>query len=271
MPYNRSKPKSYSPLLNLRDCRHGHMLYFPHDVYIGGSLERYGEYCEVECAFLCRMLFENDTAIDVGANIGGLTLGMAKRVGMGGRVYAFEPQRIVFNMLCANIALNAAWNIFAKHEALASTQTMLGVPPIDYTMPNNFGDVRLSRTDTPEMVRASTIDSMELPACRLIKIDVQGMEAEVIAGAADTITRCKPFLYVENDENTSALPELIREFGYDVYEHKTPLFNPENYRGDRLNVFQNIASYNILGVAHEYRPTVKVELKLWQFEASETR
>jgi FkbM family methyltransferase len=270
MKLNRQTPQPYSNLLQLTNCRHGRMLYFPHDVYIGGALEAYGEYAEVECQFLCKMLSEGSTVIEAGANIGTLTLPMAKRVGMAGRVYAYEPQRIIFNMLCANIALNVAWNIHAKHSALGAASTELGVPFVDYTQPGNFGGVSLSFTSMPEMVPVQTIDSLELIACRLIKADVQGMESAVLTGALQTIARCKPFLYVENDDDTNELPKLMVELGYDVYEHKTPLFNPDNWRSERKNHFPNIVSYNILGVPHEFREYVTVQLKSWEFAAHKT-
>jgi len=268
---NNAHKQEYTPLLELNECRHGHFLYFPHDFYIGGALHTYGEYAEIECAFLCKMLSEGSTVVEAGANIGTLTLGMAKKIGMSGRIYAYEPQRIIFNMLCANVALNGAWQIHAKHAALGAAQTKLGVPPVDYTQPGNFGGVALSYTATPEMVDVFTIDSLELPQCRLIKADVQGMESVVLAGALHTIARCKPFLYLENDDDTDDLPRTMRELGYDIYEHKTPLFNPNNYRDIKQNHYANVVSYNLLGVPHEFRDYVKVELKPWKFKTGDAR
>ena len=167
-------------------------------------------------------------------------------------------------MLCANVALNAAWNIHAKHQALYRTHTTLGVPYVDYRQPGNFVVLSLIH-DAPETVDAVTIDSLHLPQCRLIKADVQGMEADVLAGAWDTINRCHPFLYIENDSDNSELPAMIRELGYDVYEHKTPLFNPTNFRGQSNNLYPNIVSYNVLGVPYDLRSHVQVELKPWPF------
>jgi len=261
------RPAAEDDLLHLKKCRHGHFLYFPHDFYIGGALEAYGEYAEIELEFLCRMLFTGDTAIDAGANIGTLTLGMAQKVGMGGRIYAFEPQRIIHNMLCANLALNCAWNVHAFHAGLGSTYATLGVPPVDYTAPGNFGGVELAPVAMPEMVHVTTIDHLDLPQCRLIKADVQGMEAAVINGALHTIARCEPFLYVENDSDSDELPSLITDLGYDVYEHKTPLFNPNNFFSRSDNLYPNIVSYNMLGVPHGLKDRVKVELKPWAYKA----
>ena len=54
-------------------------------------------------------------SLDVGANIGCHTVPFAKLVGESGRVVAFEPQRLVFQNLCANLALNALTNVYVYH------------------------------------------------------------------------------------------------------------------------------------------------------------
>ena len=63
----------------------------------------------------------------------------------------------------------------------------------------------------------------------LIKVDVEGMEGKVIAGALKTISRFKPLLYVENDrpDKSVALIEQIMGLGYTPYWHLPPIYNPD--------------------------------------------
>ena len=63
----------------------------------------------------------------------------------------------------------------------------------------NFGAISLSQDLKTEVtVPLVTLDSLNMPACRMIKIDTEGMELEVLKGAKALIERCRPLLYVEN-------------------------------------------------------------------------
>ena len=103
------------------------------------------------------------------------------------------------------------------------------MPVSDYSKPGNFGGTEL--TDKGGSVVRSSIDSLQLPACQFIKIDVEGREQAVIAGAAATIARFRPVLYVENDRRHQS-PDLIRQIhnlDYVAYWHLPPLYSRENF------------------------------------------
>ena len=95
--------------LNL--CKYGWMLHA--GPFIGKCFELYGEYSELEVAILRAFLRPGDTALDIGANIGDLTLPMARIVGETGRVYAVESHVDNYNVLCANMALNGVEHVRA--------------------------------------------------------------------------------------------------------------------------------------------------------------
>src|SRR5437867_5990708 len=78
--------------------------------FIGKCFDLYGQYSESEVAMMRSFLREGSTVIDVGANIGDLTIPLAKIVGKSGRVYAIESHPENFNVLCANLALNGIIN-----------------------------------------------------------------------------------------------------------------------------------------------------------------
>ena len=79
----------------------------------------------------------------------------------------------------------------------------------------------------------------DLPSLRLLKIDVEGMERDVLQGSAALIAKHRPLLYVENDrlEKSRALIEWIMAAGYRLWWHFPALYNPENHFGVRENVY----------------------------------
>ena len=99
--------------LELREWRHGLVAYNRNDQYVGRSLQVYGEYSELEAQFLAAWLQPGDVVVEAGANIGPVTVPLARAVGPEGRVYAYEPQRLVFQLLCCNLALNELGNVVA--------------------------------------------------------------------------------------------------------------------------------------------------------------
>jgi FkbM family methyltransferase len=238
------------PFNHLRECRHGVMLYNVHDVYIGRAFELYGEWSEAEIEVFRQIVRPGDTVVDAGAHIGSHALFLAKAVGPRGRVYAFEPQRVLFQTLCANMALNGMPNAFCRHAALGEKPGTVSVPAIDYAVPANFGGLSLEGQASGEAVELATLDGMDLPTCRLIKIDVEGMESQVLRGGRNLIARDKPILYVENDkpERAQELTGLIDALGYEMYRHLAPLYNPANFFGNPENIFGKIVSANLLCV-----------------------
>jgi len=197
--------------------------------------------------------------VDVGANIGAHTVFFAKTVGPEGRVLAVEPQRILYQILCANLALNLIGNTFVRQAGLGSAPGSIQVPPINYAGSFNFGGVSLGNFTEGEQVPVITLDSLALPACHVLKIDVEGMESEVLQGGRDTLARHRPLLYVENDrpEKSAALIALLFELDYRLFWHLPPLFHADNFAGHAENVFSTIVSANMIGVPRSIEQSVQ--------------
>lgn len=251
-------PRSGARITSLRPCRHGLMLYPRHDMYVGRSLDRYGEYSEGEVALFSRILRPGDVAVEAGANIGAHTLFLARHVGPAGRVIALEPQRFVHQILCANMALNELTNVHAFHAAAGETRGVIQVPFLDLGKTQNVGGLSIAGgTGTAggggEPVPVMPIDDLGLSRCRLLKADVEGMEISVLKGAARTIRRHRPVLYVENDreEHSPGLIALIQSLGYRLWWHLPSLYNPANFDGREENVFGRIVSVNLFCVPRE--------------------
>lgn len=230
-------------------CRGGPRLYNKHDIYVGGSLALYGEFSHAESVLFERLVRPGNIVVEAGANIGVHTVDLARLVDYG-EVHAFEPQRLVFQTLCANLALNHVTNVYAYQAGVGASRGTITVPQVSPNERYNFGGVSLGADPNGDPVDVATIDGLNLPHCHFIKVDVEGMECEVLRGASETIANYRPYLYVENDrvQRSEELLRLLGDFGYDLYWHLAPFFNPGNFAGDPVNHFQSgLVSVNVLG------------------------
>ena len=269
MNYKQGTPKKdldqAIPFNKIKSCRHGVVCYNQNDMYIGKSFDLYGEFSEEEISLFRLLVKDKDVVLDIGANIGPHTLFLAKAVGPNGQVHAFEPQRIIFQTLCANMALNHITNAFCYNIALGEHSGTVFVPQVRPWEKFNFGGLSLGNYQLGEVVDVKTIDGLNLSKCNFIKIDTEGMELDVLMGASNTIKTLQPILYVENDrkDKSAALTKYIDSLGYDMYWHKPPLYNPENFFNNPENVFGDIVSLNMIclprsrgGVLQKYEKVV---------------
>ena len=230
--------------------RYGYFLYNDNDIYVGRALRDYGEYSEFEIAFFRQVVRPGDGVVEVGANIGAHTVPLAQLVGSTGRVVAIEAQRIVFQTLCANLALNSIVNVEAINAAAGSAPGSLLIPDFDYSREGNFGGISVNKFEQGRKGAVVTLDDVvDLKRLKLIKIDVEGMEGEVLAGARKLIEAHKPFLYVENDriEQSPALIRQLFDYGYRLWWHLPPLFNPQNFLANPSDAHPGMISVNVFG------------------------
>lgn len=245
------------------------MLYNVNDRYIGRSLALYGEWKEHEVRLFSRLLRPGHLVLDVGANIGPHTVFFARAVGAEGAVLAFEPQRLFFQALCANVALNSLPRCYCHPMAVGDHRGQIEVPVRSPWLKDfNFSALPLQGvkyTDC-EIVELTTLDSFHLARCDFIKVEVVGMEYEVLKGAEQTLRNLRPILYVENDvlgtvdassvnqvmaDNQARSDRLVRyiaSLGYELYWHVAPYFHADNFSGNRENVFGRLAARNMLCV-----------------------
>ena len=228
--------------------RYGMMIYNKNDAYIGRSIEKYGEYSELETVIFDQFVQPGQLVVEVGANIGVHTLFFSRKVGTEGLVLAFEPQRIVYQTLCGNLAINSITNVFCWNTAVGAENGEIVVPALDYKQENNFGCIELETNIDGETVAVVTIDNLKLPKCDVIKIDVEGMEEAVIKGAAETIKQFKPVLYVGCDhaDREESLIRTIDSLGYAMHWHRPALYNPNNLAENEENIFEDVVSQNLL-------------------------
>jgi FkbM family methyltransferase len=226
------------------ETRHGTFTVFDEDELVGLSLATYGEYSEGEVDVFRKVLNPGDVAIDVGANIGALTIPMAKLVsdesGVG-CVYAFEASGANYSLLMHNLEQNGLGNkVIVKPHAASDNNGKLKVDKQSALHAYCRPDINAGEFE----VECSTIDDLQLGRCKLIKIDVDGHELEVLNGAIKTIKRCRPVIYIENeiDEKREALVAWFIDNNYRCFWHRPYMFNVDNFRGVKKNIFGALVS-----------------------------
>ena len=233
------------------------------DSFVGKSVEIYGEWSHGEVEALAVLLRPDQNVVEVGANIGAHTVFLARDVCPAGTVYAFEPRRLVFQMLCANLAVNSLANVHAFQMALGRERQVLreGALPLEGNGATNLGGHALgSLPGEAETIEVRPLDEMlaSLPRIALLKADVEGHEQAVLEGARQLIARDRPILYLENDRPAES-PALIRagmELDYLMWWHTVPLFRPQNLARTQANIFGNVHSFNMLCLPRENGPRV---------------
>lgn len=171
------------------ELKAGPKILTPLDDWVGRALFYFGD-LDPKLSWICeRILRPGDTMLDVGANIGVMSLIGRQLVGPTGTVHAFEPQPNLVKLLRESIIENCYTNLHIHQCALGSEDAML-----DLTIPDsNLGAASLARPLTeykrtiklPVAVHQTSayLSSLGLSHIRLIKMDVEGYEPEVIRGA----------------------------------------------------------------------------------------
>ncbi|MDL2397689.1 FkbM family methyltransferase [Rhizobium mayense] len=155
---------------------------------------------------------ENAFVVDVGANIGNHTLFFSAVV--GARTLAIEPNAEALRILRANISLNGLQDrVDVKPIALGAEAGMGDVVEED---PSKLGMARVRLAADGQVPVARLDDVVREQHVDLIKIDVEGMETEVLRGAMGTMVRCRPRLLVEaaTAQALRDVEAILRPIGY---------------------------------------------------------
>ena len=236
----------------LVQARHGLFLIHTRDNVVGKSLMAYGEWSEREVDLFRVVVRENDVVFDVGANIGAFSVPLSKIVGPRGTLVCFEPLRHLSQILSANLALNELTNAHVQNVAVGRETGKVPIPLLNYEEMGNYGAYSLLEQQDWTQVRHETVPQVTLDdflpfvgnVCpRLIKIDVEGMELDVLEGAATLLQICSPVLHVENNcvkDSPRLLQHLAKHLGYDkIFWDIHMIYQPSNYFGVEEDVISS--------------------------------
>jgi len=229
--YERERKNHITPLI---PAKRKYAL-FPNDNAVSSSLIEGWVYEPYLFHFISDNMIELEGTdiVDIGANNGHFTIEFAHYVGDTGKVYAFEPQRIIYQQLCGNVFLNGLDNVYAYNLAIGKESGSVFVEDVDYFDYGNvnFGDVHLldGKKSNQNIVALTKLDSIEFKNLSIVKIDVQGFEPYVIEGAGATCWKHRPYIFIEIEE------DQLQKYGF-TEEHLIKQIENMDYVVKRFQV-----------------------------------
>jgi FkbM family methyltransferase len=185
---------------------------------------------QLELGLISRLLERGGDFVDVGAHVGLYTIAAARALGGEGRVLAFEPNPSARARLEENVALNACSNVIVDSAAVSDEMghATLHVP--------RHGDTAWSSLDEGRVAEGACLDiettTLDAEVDRLalrpavVKVDVEGCEADVVRGASRLLRR-RPALLIELvDQNAARVIAALARLGYAVARAGTRRLEP---------------------------------------------
>jgi FkbM family methyltransferase len=176
---------------------------------------------------------------DIGANVGVFTFAALQRVGKEGSVTAIEPDPTLSAMIAHSRHANLRREGLNPHGpkvltlALNDVQGVLDlVIPINGSARNHLASVTGNSADGEYDRRATvalTADWLQQHVGRpdFIKIDVEGAEVSLLHGAAEVLSKARPLVYIEvNEENTEAVTRLLGTHRYLLFDYAGGSWKP---------------------------------------------
>jgi FkbM family methyltransferase len=184
-------------------------IYMPH--FAGG-------YEAETLALLDLLIGEREVFYDVGSNWGHFSLHVASRPGFAGKIHAFEPFPSTFEDLADIVRQAGLQEVVACHNLALSDEDGEG----SMTMADGVrsGFAALSPDARGPRIRTRKLDTLDLPRPGVIKVDVEGSEAKVLAGGKQFLAASKPFIVMESWAPSGSPAEilaplkLLEELGY---------------------------------------------------------
>lgn len=195
--------------------------------YVGRAMRFIGDLDPKVSWVIDRSMLPGDIALDIGGNLGLVSLRMAARTGSDGAVHTFEPQPRLQEYLRRTVELNPQAPITLHAVALGEThdEMVLTVPK------DNSGAASLLERSWPGLdeIRVPVVPlgdyavSAGIPRADVVKIDVEGFEAQVLTGARAFFEAHPPRVIVMEENapypegGTARSLQLLNEYGYDLF------------------------------------------------------
>jgi FkbM family methyltransferase len=199
---------------------------------VSQQLRDYSAHTRNEIAMVRSFLRPRDIVLDIGAHIGTFAIPLA-RAQPGVRVYAFEPEPFLHDLLAKNVAANGLASSITAHNMVVSdrpgrfrAEALAGNTMTSTYLPLREGEessVAVTAVSVDELIAAGRLPE----AVDLIKVDTEGAECQVLRSCDALIRRCAPVIYAEINENAlrhfGSTPDeveaLLLGWGYDFYRN----------------------------------------------------
>jgi FkbM family methyltransferase len=221
------------------ESRYGLINVFENDL-ISSFLTKYGEWAHLECEFLCLILDVKSPFIyDIGSFIGTFSLGMSGVIN-DSRFLAAE-----MNPLCWPVIENNCEKIKDHFQlikgCIGKSNEIINLN-FDTSLGNIGGtsvieDSNCKVIDANQYTLSAIIHEYGVPD--LIKMDIEGMELDVLRYSQRLIKQLKPVLWLECNEDVKSIRlfELLMWLGYEVYYFAFPSFNVSNFKASKELIF----------------------------------
>lgn len=176
-----------------------------------------------------RMIKPGMTIVDAGAHIGYFTLLAAKKVGLSGKVYAFEPDPSNYDLLVRNITLNGYQNVTPVQKAICNSQGTAKFFLHSDSVAHSLHFKTQGKAKTTIAVETTTLDRFfeerDWPSINFVKLDIEGAELSALEGMTKLIERNDifylilefvPHILQSAGVNPFELLEKLREMGFTI-------------------------------------------------------
>lgn len=222
-------PIAYTSILDKLETRiakiGNYRLYVNIAEFSGVSLYFFGEHYEpFSAALVSELVNQGDVCIDIGANVGSYTFLMADSTGSEGKVFAFEPNPNLYNLLLDSVKLNQASSFICVDNKALYSQSGEILKFYLSDNPSNSGtssllnhgvfvseenSIRVETIRLTDYFRANSIEK-----CKLLKIDVERAELEVLKGMIDIMAEQKIDYIILEQLAGSESQELLHSINY---------------------------------------------------------
>jgi len=207
-------------LFNIYDTINVHLL--NNDRWNNDTLIIANTFCSID---------EHPLVLDIGANLGGFSIPLAKSF-PNAKILAFEPLRIIYYQLCTNIMLNRLENCFAYNMAVGDMDGIIDVDELDYVSTSNIGGYTLipeRKINQTHIGYKSSKPTTKVPMITLnnlkldqdptfIKVDVEGYEPKLFRGAANFLEKHNfpPILFEAWSIIREDITSILKGYGYNI-------------------------------------------------------
>jgi FkbM family methyltransferase len=222
--------------------KYGVVSLYSNEVYISNPF-KHGDYWDEDTLIKLKNYIDpNKSILEIGSHCGTSSLIYASYLNNDQKLYAFEPQKNMYNLLVQNINQNNLKNkIIPYNKAVFCFNGIGHMNDIDIdggggnvlkryneetNLPCNYGGICLGVDG--EEVEFTTVDNMDMENIGYMHIDAQGAENFILSKAINLITKCKPVIYFENNEKYDrklydkvclSYPEYKEESKFDIKDY----------------------------------------------------
>jgi FkbM family methyltransferase len=220
--------------IDLVKAKHGSFLVPKVDEFIGQSLKLNKEW-EEKTLDICKQILKSDSiVVEVGSHIGSHTVPISR---MCGRVFAFEMQRLIFQLLNANLMLNGRLNVHTHSNPVSNESSTIKLAEMNWGASEenklNTGNGKFAnlKHDKGYPTKIVTLDEElgHLKQISLLKLDAEGEEVNILKGSKEIIKKFKPHILTEfGERNIADLRNLLKD-DYELFDVSSKiLFDVDN-------------------------------------------